>query len=237
MDIISAGANPPECVIKPKASPTASEIQNPLYLDDVQEDHPPAFWANRARDCNWPRASTQSRTPGSYLHRLRGMPLLREPILRHPYKRGTRKVVNGEAFDAQIGHDKSNVEAILAYSVGKKMPPSTECHSCARGSGKLMGCVLCPGQTYCASCHWRGMEKRCSFNAAACKATPVTIKASTKSPQNDNPAIEELERATKKYKKAHKEFKKATKSVEKSLKRLKRQEKEAKRLMKKLRSL
>lgn len=127
---------------------------------------------------------------------MRGMPPLHEPILRYPQKRGTRKVVNGEAFDAQVGHDRSNVEAILAYSVGKKMPLSTECHSCARGSGKFIGYVLSPGQKYCASCHWRGMEKRCSFNAAASKA-PETTKASTTSPKKRQPGYRRAQKSNK----------------------------------------
>lgn len=209
-------------------------LPDPLYGRESDEDTPPGFWATRAKECVWTRGSSAIRSPGKYLNTLSTMPLQREPVLRYPTKRGRRRHVDGQTFNGQVGHQRENIEALLAYAVGQKPPPEGQCESCLRGDGKFLQCVMCPGTTHCASCHWRGQAKRCSFNDRASSASSEQkkqpsasseekVQPSSASPEDkaNKPSIERpigprargnsndrcaYEKALKRYEKAKRSF-------------------------------
>ncbi|KAJ5186481.1 hypothetical protein N7449_011245 [Penicillium cf. viridicatum] len=142
-------------------------IEDPVYGTEQDVEGPPGFWANRAKQCIWPRTRKAAANRTSLLYSLRGMELTRESILRQPMKRGKMKCVHGSHFDQQVGKRIANGEALLAHAVGEKMKPGEECVNCTQGDGKFVSCVRVPGQQHCTCCHWREQNHRCSLNDAS----------------------------------------------------------------------
>ncbi|OQE30321.1 hypothetical protein PENFLA_c003G01394 [Penicillium flavigenum] len=127
-------------LILPQDAPTA---QGPVYGTARDVEGPPAFWANRAMACMWPRTENSTKNPASLIYRLRKMKLKRASIA--------------------VGYLLANAEALLAHAVGKKTKSSHACQKCAKEDGKFISCVLVPGQKHCTNCHWLGQKSRCRF--------------------------------------------------------------------------
>lgn len=210
-------------------------LPDPLYRQESDEDITPGFWATRAKECPWTRGSSAIRSPGKYLNTISTMPLQREPVLRYPRKRGRRRHVDGQTFNGQVGHQRENIEALLAYAVGQKTPPEGQCESCLRGDGKFVKCVICPGTTHCASCHWRGQANRCSFNDKASSESPEekvnkpSVERSTipqdfpNSPPVQRPIAPKARSSSndrRAYEKALKQYEKAKRSFHKGMRKL-----------------
>ncbi|KAJ6187550.1 hypothetical protein N7519_002458 [Penicillium mononematosum] len=133
-------------LILPHDAPTA---QDPVYGTAQVVEGPPAFWANRAMACMWPRAENSTKKPSSLIYRLHKMKLRREPILRLG---GDQHILNGVQFGYQVGYLLANAEALLAHAAGKKTK-----------SSHVISCVLVPGHKHCTNCHWLGQKSRYRF--------------------------------------------------------------------------
>lgn len=118
------------------------------------EDRPqPGYWAARAIDCPW----MADRIPTRLLVHLRQLEPRREP--------GTRAVnqrLEGEHFYEFIGATLTNIEALVAQTVGDVN--QMECQECVAGNGPFTSCVsinriassaaLRSTMPCCANCHF-----------------------------------------------------------------------------------
>lgn len=95
------------------------------------------------------------------------MPLLREPMLQKNSKNNKRKIVNGEGFNSQLGQSLHAAEALLAHSVGEKLPAEGACLNCQKRDGKFISCVKVPGRNHCSNCHWYRRSDCCQSEGGA----------------------------------------------------------------------
>lgn len=58
-------------------------------------------------------------------------------MLQSNSKNNKRKIVDGEAFNSQISQSLYTAEALLAHSVGEKLPTDQSCASCKKPDGKF----------------------------------------------------------------------------------------------------
>ncbi|KAJ5335475.1 hypothetical protein N7452_007878 [Penicillium brevicompactum] len=112
----------------------------------------PEYWAHRAGNAPWGRCHNAAKSKNSLLERTMAMPLLREPKLQLNSKNNKRKIVDGQSFNSQLGQSLHAAEALLAHSVGEKLPAEGACLSCQKRDGKFVSCVKVPGKDHCQSC-------------------------------------------------------------------------------------
>ncbi|KAJ5989749.1 hypothetical protein N7522_009956 [Penicillium canescens] len=118
----------------------------------------PGFWANRAKECPWPKGARIVLTAGTLLFQLVALPLKREPALKPPNRTKRDWPPTGEEFDKFTAKKKANVEALVAQAVGELREPQDACSSCKKGDGIYSGCVTIPGLSHCAVCHHSGNQ-------------------------------------------------------------------------------
>ncbi|CAI7627669.1 unnamed protein product [Penicillium bialowiezense] len=144
--------------IKQAASKT---YPDPVYAEFDKKDEKPGFWANRAAKSPWDLGSKDLRQPDTLLNKLCKMPLKREPTLQADTEKRKRAKLNGEEWNAQIGHHKAQIEALIVQAVGQRLSADSACERCLLFTGKFNACVTIPGVDGCANCRWDLQGKKC----------------------------------------------------------------------------
>lgn len=101
-------------------------------------------------------------------------------------KNTKRKIVNGESFNSQLGQSLHAAEALLAHSVGEKLPAEGACLSCQKRDGKFVSCVKVPGRDHCSNCHWYRRIERCQSEGGA-EGLPQKPSKKRKAQPNERP--------------------------------------------------
>ncbi|KAK9852270.1 hypothetical protein MYU51_008689 [Penicillium brevicompactum] len=138
---------------------------SPQYGAFGDQEGSPEYWAHRAGNAPWGRCHNAAKSKNSLLERMMAMPLLREPKLQLNSKNNKRKIVDGLSFNSQLGQSLHAAEALLAHSVGEKLPAEGACLSCQKRDGKFVSCVKVPGKDHCSNCHWYRRVERCQSEA------------------------------------------------------------------------
>jgi NAD-dependent SIR2 family protein deacetylase len=113
------------------------------------------------------------------------------PPVREPKLRSSRRWT-GAQRDQHMNRKASNVESALMQIVGSI--PVFECTSCEKEHGPWAKCIIheTPGDEalVCASCHWAGEYRRCSFYRPA-TAQPRTQRRSASIQEQIDTAVSE----------------------------------------------
>lgn len=127
---------------------------SPLLGEDRPE---PGYWAERAIDGPWIADRAMTQYQGRLLAQLRQLKPRREPGTRVAQQK-----IEGEKFYKFIGANLTNIEALVAQTVGDVN--QNECQQCVAGNGPFTSCVsvntaasspvLHSRMSCCANCHF-----------------------------------------------------------------------------------
>lgn len=150
-------------------------LQDPV-VSDPGEHVAPGFWAYILEDSRLAGRSKSSTIPGTILHTIQPLPVVREPTLR------AGKNWDAERFFKQVTRCPTNIEALHIQAKGRALSPEESCTHCKNTKGVFSTCVVFEGLNgafpSCGNCNWSRQRERCSFYKAAMEARKeASIKA------------------------------------------------------------